>query len=131
MKRFVRHCLIRWVIAQGDPRTERRRAYSAGTVSLSTGVIATLLSACCSIGGWPRDTHHSDLVFLQSAQASRQAVEATLGAPAFTFEDGRVVVYVGGKFCGQFSTVGGFQRLVLVYRADGTVERWKLLEINR
>ncbi len=131
MKHPFGHGLHRWVTPQGDPRTARRRAYAAGAVSVSTGVIAILLSACCSFGGSPSYKYHSDLVFLQSAEASRQAVEATLGAPAFTFEDGRVVVYVGGQYCGQFSTVGGFQRLVLVYRADGTVERWKLLDIDR
>jgi hypothetical protein len=138
MKEVVGHGLHRWVIPPGGPRTERRRAYSAATVSLLTGVIASLVSACCSSGGGPRDIDHPDLVFLQSPQVSRQAVEATLGAPAFTFEDGRVVIYAGTTYCGQFHidrTVlqyqGELQRLVLVYRADGTVERWKLLDINR
>jgi hypothetical protein len=70
--------------------------------------------------------------FLQAGPVARKEVEGRLGAPAYTYEDGRIVIYVLRKNREQFDTESGHltsYRLVLVYGQDGKVDRWSLVDV--
>ena len=99
--------------------------------------LVALLAAACSttVERVSSDEELRSLAILKDRAPTRSEVEGRLGAPLTTFEDGRVVVYALRKVGKQFETTstgkpqwhGGY-RLVLVYRADGTVERWSLVD---
>jgi hypothetical protein len=70
--------------------------------------------------------------FLQAGPVGRKEVEGRLGAPAYTYEDGRIVIYVLRKNREQFNTESGYltsYRLVVVYGEDDKVGRWSLVDV--
>ena len=106
-------------------------------VRVAVIVLVALLAAACSttVERVSSDEELRSLAFLKDGAPTRGEVEGRLGAPLTTFEDGRVIVYALRKVGKQFETTstgepqwhGGY-RLVLVYRADGSVERWSLVD---
>jgi hypothetical protein len=70
---------------------------------------------------------------------SRSEIEDRLGFPSSTFEGGRIVTYALRKVRGHFvvaqigsaSGIDADYRLVLVFRADDTVESWSVVDRNR
>lgn len=96
-------------------------------------LLCSLLSACGSTVERITDPKELGLVgFLQTGPVARQEVEGRLGDPAYTFEGGRIVIYVLRRNRGQFDTESGHltsYRLVLVYGRDDTIERWSLVDV--
>lgn len=80
------------------------------------------------------DLHLSALA--REAAVSRDEIEGRLGAPASTFEGGRIATYAVRKVRGRFEVVpigaasgpGADYRLVLVFGPDDTVERWSVVD---
>lgn len=94
-----------------------------GSVAVAVG----LLAACSSTVGPVTDTATlKRLAFLQAGATSRAEVAARLGSPVATYEGGLVVTYpwsADPRHAG-----AGRHRLVVVYAADGTLERWSLVD---
>jgi hypothetical protein len=73
------------------------------------------------------------LGFLEAGSVSRSEVEGRLGGPREAYEDGRIVIYALRKNQDKFESVvldsqESRYRLILVYRPDGQVERWNLVD---
>ena len=71
------------------------------------------------------------LRLLEDGRTTESAVRAQLGEPARTFESGRVLTYRLGR---RYRVVSDWDRtrfsLVLVFDADGTLERHSLLRVK-
>jgi hypothetical protein len=115
---------------------EPRRRGNGGLL-VATAIVCAILAACSTTVERVSSTEElKQLAFLQAEAVSRTEVEARLGSPFATYEDGRIVVYVLRKNQNKFETVHigdpwlqwtGY-RLVLVYRSDETLERWSLVD---
>ncbi|HXZ91487.1 MAG TPA: hypothetical protein VEG36_01275 [Burkholderiales bacterium] len=71
------------------------------------------------------------LGFLQANAVSRREVEGRLGQPGTIYENGRIVTYSLAKRDDRFEVTGSAApeyTLVVVYRADDTLEKWSLVK---
>jgi len=95
-------------------------------------VLIGVLAACSTTVERVTDPSKvQEFAFLQSGVTSNKEVEARLGRPLNVYEGGRIATYI-------FETVGGKYRptadrsapyhLVLVFRVDGVLERWSLVD---
>jgi len=103
---------------------------------LLIALVIGVLAACSSTSERVSDADELKLLgFLQPDTVSREEVEGRLGPPHAAYENGRIVTYGLWKYSDRFApasrndSVSAPYRLVLVYRSDGTLERWSL--VNR
>ena len=99
---------------------------------VGTACLCVLLAACSSTVERVSDPGTLRLLgFLQSSQVTRNEVEGRIGPPFAAYEDGRIATYPLKRQGNRLEPApeGSNLRLVLVYRADGSVERWSL--VNR
>jgi len=98
---------------------------------LVTALAIGAVMACSTTVERVADSRELQLLgFLQGDSVSRQEVEGRMGRPGSTYENGRIVTYALSKPGDRFE-VGGTQAhytLVIVYRTDGTLERWSLID---
>jgi len=117
------------VVPQRSSPARRR----AAVLVCWTVLLCGLLSACTSTVERITDPRDLGMVgFLQAGPVARQEVEGRLGAPAYTYEGGRIVIYLLRKNREQFDTESGrltSYRLVLVYGQDEKVDRWSLVDV--
>lgn len=99
-------------------------------VVLLSGAGLAQLSGCSTTPVGPVDSPSEvqALGFLQQSSVSRPEVEARLGPPTSVYEQGRIVTYGLRQRAGNWEVHGDSSRhLVIVYRADDTVEVWSLV----
>jgi len=95
-----------------------------------TACLCILLAACSSTVERVSDPRTLGMLgFLQSGTVMRNEVEGRMGPPFTTYEDGRIVTYPLKRQGDRLEPApeGSDLRLVIVYRADGCVERWSLV----
>ena len=104
-----------------------RRWVIAGVLLASLG----LLAGCVTRGPVDDPAIIAKLGFLQPGGANRTEVEARLGPPERTYEDGRVAIYSVAERDGRLSTTapawGLRYTLVIEYAPDGTIVRRALV----
>jgi hypothetical protein len=104
------------------------------------GLLGTLLTACSStststtaIQQVTTPDELKPLAFLVAGESSRSDIEARLGAPWSTYEDGRIVIYHLDRLTDQIRRAerDSNLHLVIVYARDDRVDRWSLVQTDR
>jgi len=73
------------------------------------------------------------LAYLSAGATFRRDIEAQLGLPWSTYEDGRIVIYHLDRLTEPLKRAegSGNLHLVIVYAKDDRVERWSLVQTDR
>jgi len=105
----------------------------ARVLALLTALVLGALSACSTTVERVSDPNELKLLgFLQGSAVTRKEIEARMGSPGATYENGRIVTYTLAKRGDRFEVApAGPQShytVVVVYRTDDTVERWSLVD---
>jgi hypothetical protein len=100
-----------------------------------------LIYAACSTHIAPVDERIADrrLEFLRAGETTQQEIFQRLGVPAGIYEEGRIVTYLMGEDSdgrlfadrvGSKMRTRNFYELVLVFRTDFVLERYRLIRKN-
>jgi hypothetical protein len=95
---------------------------------------AFIFGACSStLERVPDSEAVKGFAFLQANTVTRQEIQGRIGAPAATYENGRIATYPLTKSDGRFAPGGDHPTftLVVIYGQDGMVERWSLVDRER
>ena len=94
--------------------------------------LAVTVSAACStsVERISADPAARELPFLQAARVTRHEVEARIGAPVATYENGRIATFRLLRTDSGYKSgpINAPITLVVVYGADDVVERWGLVD---
>ena len=99
-----------------------------------TALMIGTLAACSTTVERVSDPKELQLLgFLEGSSVSRQEIEARMGEPGATYENGRIVTYALEKRGDRFEVSSSLSSqsqytLVVVYRTDDTLERWSLVD---
>ena len=104
------------------------------------GLLVALLTACSSTSTSTttieRVTNPDELrplAYLSAGETFRRDIEAQLGLPWSTYEDGRIVIYHLDRLDEPLRRAegSGNLHLVIVYARNDRVERWSLVQTDR